>query len=181
MNWTELLKSEIESSYAIVDRLLPLVDEKRLDWTPESGTNWMTTGQLLHHLTTACGGTVRGFVTGDWGMPEGGSAEDLPADEMLPPAESLPTATSVADARKRLAEDRLTALQLIEEAGEQRLATEDTTAPWDPTPMSLGQRLLHMIGHLSNHKAQLYYYLKLQGQPVNTMHYYGMAETTPAE
>jgi len=40
--------------------------------------------------------------------------------------------------------------------------------------MPLGHRLLGMVGHLELHKAQLFYYLKLQGKPVNTMHMYGM-------
>jgi hypothetical protein len=31
-----------------------------------------------------------------------------------------------------------------------------------------------MIGHLAQHKAQLFYYLKLQGKPVHTGHLYGM-------
>ena len=31
-----------------------------------------------------------------------------------------------------------------------------------------------MIGHLSTHKNQLFYYLKLQGLPVHTGHLYGM-------
>jgi len=31
-----------------------------------------------------------------------------------------------------------------------------------------------MIGHLATHKAQLFYYLKLQGKPVNTGHLWGV-------
>ena len=69
MNWTDLLKSEIDAAYGAADGLLSLVDD--LDWKPATGDNWMSTGQLLQHMTDACGGTFRGFVTGDWGMPEG--------------------------------------------------------------------------------------------------------------
>lgn len=37
--------------------------------------------------------------------------------------------------------------------------------------MTLGQRMLQMVGHLTQHQGQLYYYHpKLQGKPVNTMH-----------
>ena len=32
-----------------------------------------------------------------------------------------------------------------------------------------------MVNHLNAHKAQLFYYLKLRGQAVNTLHMYGMA------
>jgi len=38
----------------------------------------------------------------------------------------------------------------------------------------LGQRLLQMAYHLGSHKAQLFYYLKLQGVPVHTGHLWGM-------
>jgi hypothetical protein len=31
-----------------------------------------------------------------------------------------------------------------------------------------------MIQHLAQHKGQLFYYLKLQGKPVNTAHLWGM-------
>jgi hypothetical protein len=30
------------------------------------------------------------------------------------------------------------------------------------------------VEHLGNHQSQLFYYLKLMGKPVNTMHLYGM-------
>jgi hypothetical protein len=39
--------------------------------------------------------------------------------------------------------------------------------------MILGQRLLQMVAHLAQHKAQLFYYLKLQGKPVHTGHLWG--------
>lgn len=40
--------------------------------------------------------------------------------------------------------------------------------------MRLGVRLMQTVGHLTQHKSQLFYYLKLQGRPVNTMHLSGM-------
>jgi uncharacterized damage-inducible protein DinB len=177
MKWTDLLKSEIEATYQATTGLMDMVDESNLDWRPETGSNWMTIGQLLMHLTSACGGTVRGFVTGDWGLPEGVKLEEMSPDEMLPSAEKMPSVSNVAEARRLLSEDKQLAIRMIEEAGEERLKNETSTAPWDPTPMSLGQRLMHMVGHLNNHKAHLFYYLKLQGKNVNTMHYYGMEPT----
>ena len=35
------------------------------------------------------------------------------------------------------------------------------TAPWDPTPLVLGHRMLQMVDHLKQHKGQLFYYLSL--------------------
>jgi len=176
MNWTELLKAEIEEAYHATDGLMARVDDAALAWKPKDGANWMSMGQLLKHLPTACGFCMRGLATGDWGLPEGASAEEMSQDDMLPPADRMPSAASVAQAREELAADKKVALATVAEAGEKRLASEPCPAPWDPSPVILGRRLLGMVGHLVQHKAQLFYYLKLQGKPVGTYELYGMAD-----
>ena len=170
MNWSEILRAEIESTYKTAEGLIDLVDDSELSWKPTSGKNWMTVGQLLHHLTDACGAPCKGFVTGDWGMPGGFDPSKLEPEEMLPPAEKLPTIDSVAEAKRLLVEDKNLALAMIAKAGEEGLTSRTASAPWDPQQMPLGRRLLQMIAHLAQHKAQLFYYLKLQGKPVNTSH-----------
>lgn len=173
MNWTEMLRAQVESTFRATEGLMDLVDEKNLDWRPETGHNWMSTGQLLKHLTTACGHCMKGFVTGDWATPDGDFSEMAPED-MLPPAEKLPTSKSVHEARQELQADKQLAMQMIQQAGEKDLATRRVAAPWDPRERELGAQLLEMVGHLGQHKAQLFYYLKLQGKPVHTGHLYGM-------
>ena len=167
MNWTELLKSEVETTYSCTQNLIDMVDPDSLDWKPATGSNWMTVGQLLQHLTDACGGAMRGFVTGDWGIPPD---VELAPEEMLPPAEKLPRASSIAQTKALLAEDKQTALEMLAQCSEQDLAEKLVSAPWDPRELALGYQLLQMAWHLGSHKAQLFYYLKLQGQPVNTGH-----------
>ncbi len=176
MNWTHLLKSEIESTYATTARLLDRVDPDTLDWKPESGCNWMTVGQLLKHITNACGGGCKGFVSGDWGLPAGRKLEDLSPEEMLPPAEKMPSIESVDEAKKLLFEDKTIALQMIDQAGENELANKEIAAPWAPSvEMALGRHLLQMVQHLDRHKSQLFYYLKLQGKPVGTVDLWGQS------
>lgn len=177
MTWTDLLTSSMNQTFKTTDDLMALVTDDMLAWKPTSGRNWMTTGQLLMHLTTACGLGCQGFVTGDWGMPEGLDMTDLPPEEMLPPAEKLPTIDAVADARRLLAADLDLGLRMVAEAGEDRLENEMQRAPWaseNEPDQSLGRHLLDMVNHLGIHKAQLFYYLKLQGKDVNTMHLWGM-------
>jgi len=169
MNWTKLLEGEIESAYHATDGLMQLVDDKSLAWKPATGANWMTTAQLLMHLTNACGACVRGFVAGEWPMPKDATMED-----MLPSADKLPAAKSVAEARKLLAEDKKLALEMIHRAGEKDLAEKMLAAPWNPTPKPLGRQCLEMVQHLASHKSQLFYYLKLQGKPVHTGNLWGM-------
>ena len=63
MSWTNLLKDELEAAYGATEKLIDLVDDDQLDWKPDTGSNWMTTGQLLKHIPKACGACFRGFVT----------------------------------------------------------------------------------------------------------------------
>lgn len=175
MQWTEMLNQRMEYIYAVSDNLMAMVEDGELDWKPATGTNWMTVGQLLLHMTSSCGLCCRGFATGDWGMPEGECMEDLPPEAMLPPAEKLPAAGSVAEARKLLAEDKTLGLKMVAEAGEERLETEMSSAPWAPgMERSLGEHMMGMCEHLESHKHQLFYYLKLMGRDVNTTHLWGM-------
>lgn len=174
MNWKEFLSTEVEYNYRVAENLMNLVEDGKLDWKPASGDNWMTTGQLLQHMTNACGACFKGFVTGDWGMPADFDPNDMKPEDMLPSAEKMPAAPSVAEAKKLLAADKQVALAMLEKVTEDDLATKPAPAPWDPSDTKLGPRLNGMIGHLMAHKNQLFYYLKLQGKPVNTHTLYGM-------
>jgi hypothetical protein len=165
MNWTELLKSEAESVYNATEALMDLVDEDKLDWKPETGDAWMPTGELVLHLTNACGWCSAHFANGTW------------ADVMVGKAPPPPTAEDgVAGAKRLLAADKALTMELIDQAGEEALASKMLAAPWDPTERPLGQHILGMIAHLGQHKGQLFYYLKLQGKPVNTWTLYGLPE-----
>ena len=177
MNWTDLLTDAVEDNYRATDILMAMGEAADLDWKPASGSNWMTTGQLLWHLTSACGYCCRCFLTGEWGPPDGVEAPEgsTPEDDMLPPAEGLPTIESVQKARELLAADKQVALDAIAEAGEDKLAGETVAAPWDPEhPALYGRQFLGMVIHLQSHKSQLFYYLKLLGRDVNTMTLWGM-------
>jgi uncharacterized damage-inducible protein DinB len=173
VNWQELLRGGVEYNYLVTDQLLDRVDDDKLDWKPSQENNWMTMGQLLMHITNACGAGMKGFVTGDWGMPEDFDMDNMSPEDMLPPADKLPTVGSVAEAKALLAQDKQLALEMLAACSEERLDTEIATAPWDSMEMILGNRLLQMILHLTSHKSQLFYYLKLQGKPVNTNHLWG--------
>ena len=170
MTLNEILREDAEDIYKATEALIRLVDEEALQWKPSTGSNWMTTGQLLKHLATACGMPVRCFVTGDWGMPDGMDPSEMPADEMLPSAEKMPSVESAEEALRLLAEDKAVAMQMFSEVSAERLANERSTAPWGGPEVSLFQHCNGMIWHLAQHKGQLFYYLKLQGKPVNTTH-----------
>lgn len=175
MNWTELLTEELEYLYRATDALFEIADDEALQWKPDTGENWMTMGQLLMHTATSNGPGFKGFVTGDWSMPDGLSLEDMDPDEMLPPAEAMATVESVEQARALLAKDREQAFEVLRSVSEEELAERELAAPWNPgETFALGRHLLHSIRHSMQHKGQLFYYLKLQGKPVNTGHLWAM-------
>lgn len=165
MTWVSLIKSEMEDAYRATDGLMDLVDEDKLDWKPERGENWMSTSELLRHLTNACGWCSEQFVNDSWATAMSGEGEAAPT-----------TVASVAEAKDLLAADKAKALGLVDQVGEEELGSRMVSAPWDPTPRPLGQHLLGMASHLQSHKAQLFYYLKLQGKPVNTFTMYGIPQ-----
>jgi len=169
MQWTKLLPSMMAESFATADKMMRLVSDDELNWKPATGNNWMTLGQLLNHMTNSCGWCCNGFATGDWSMPGAEQADTLPT------AEKLPTTDSVASARELLAKDLKLALSVVEKAGEERLVSEMSCAPWEPdNSHSLGVHCLSMVRHLDSHRHQLFYYLKLMGKDVNTMTLWGM-------
>jgi hypothetical protein len=174
VNWTAFLTEEVETAYFAVDNLLNKIDPDRLDWKPETGSNWMTVGQLLHHLGDGCGAPFKGFVTGDWGFPPDLNVAEIPPEAMFPPAETLPAVADLPEARRRLCEDKALALKMIQEAGEENLDSKPVAAPWAPAMSKpLGRQLMSMVRHLDYHKAQLFYYLKLQGKKVGTPDLWG--------
>jgi hypothetical protein len=174
MALVEILRQEADSMYGVTEALFKLVEPGMLGWKPATGQNWMTVGQLVMHCTNSCGMGIKGFVTGDWGLPEGVRFEDMKPEAMLPPASTMPSVESVEQAVHLLAEDKALALRQLCSVDEAKLLTDRCPAPWGGPPVTLFQHLYNMVGHLGQHKGQLFYYLKLMGQDVNTSHLWGM-------
>jgi hypothetical protein len=174
MNWTGLLQDEMDSAYNATLKLIDRLSEEDLSWKPSEGENWMTVGQLLYHIGTSLGGGFKGFVTGDWGFPEGVDPSKAPPKDMLPPAERLPSVKSLQEARNMLDQDKATAREFLGKCIENELSEKIVTAPWDPREKVLGYQLLTSIEHLKSHKSQLYYYLKMKGESVGTPQLWGM-------
>jgi uncharacterized damage-inducible protein DinB len=174
MTLADVLLQEAEATYALTEKLFQRVTDGELSWKPATGKSWMTVGQLLMHCASfGCGKAIQGFVKGDWGLPEDTRLEDLGDEQHVPPAAALPSVESIAQALELLAEDRNLALGCIAEVDEAKLLAETFAAPWGGSKVSLFQHLLHMIAHLVQHKGQLFYYLKLMGQDLNTSDLWG--------
>jgi uncharacterized damage-inducible protein DinB len=174
MKLVEVVRQDAELVYATTEALFERVPADALGWKPPSGSNWMSVAQLMMHCTNACGMGIKGFLTGDWGLPEGVHLEDMKPEEMLPPASKMPAAGSVEEARRLLGEDRDLARRQLEGVNDGRLLGDRSPAPWGGPEVTLFQHLESMVAHLAQHKGQLFYYLKLMGQDVNTSNLWGM-------
>jgi hypothetical protein len=171
----QVLFHQASTTYDITEKLFSRVADDELSWVPTTGTNWMTTGQLLMHCASfGCGKAVQGFVRGDWGLPEGLLPDDGHAEQHVPPTEAMPTVETVEQALRLLAEDRCLAVQCIGEVEESDLLAKRCVAPWGGPEIPLFEHLMLMIEHLAQHKGQLFYYLKLMGKAVNTSDLWGM-------
>lgn len=168
----QVLLREATTTYDLTGRLVARVSDNDLAWKPTNGSNWMTMGQLLLHCASfGCGLAVQGFVTGDWGDA---SAEPAPDPGVhVPPPSALPSVQSVAEAAALLAQDRQLTLRCIEGVEESVLLAPSVSPPWGGEQLSLFEQLLLMIAHLSQHKGQLFYYVKLMGQDVGTADLWG--------
>lgn len=167
MSWTQTLEREIGYTYGSAMSLMRLVQDDELGWKPDTPegaetTGWMTLGQLLDHMGSACGWMCEAFQTGAW----------KPVGSEGPPAK-LPSASSVESAIEALLADRDKALAAVRAAGDERMETVLVMAPWG-IEGTLGQQFLDSVKHLASHRAQLFYYLKLLGRPVHTGHLWGM-------
>ena len=170
----QVLLEEAKITYTVTEKLFQKVNNHELSWKPGSGRNWMTVGQLLMHCASfGCGKAVQGFIRGDWGMPESTKPEDLASEQHVPPAEALPTVESVEQALQLLEDDRRLTFDCLKEANESEMLSKRLTAPWGGPAFSLFQHLQMMIAHLSQHKGQLFYYLKLMGKDVNSADLWG--------
>jgi hypothetical protein len=171
----QILADEATSVYNATEKLFKKVLENELQWKPATGKNWMTVGQVLMHCADGgCGKAVKGFITGDWGMPENAGSADQQTEYQLPPAEALPSVKSVDEALQILADDKALTLKLFAEIDESQLLSKKLAAPWGGPEAALFHQLLMMINHLAQHKRQLFYYLKLMGKDVNTGDLWGM-------
>ncbi|MFW6302978.1 MAG: DinB family protein [Candidatus Sumerlaeota bacterium] len=172
--WKELIAREMETTYHATEGLMDLVDDDKLDWKPSEHNNWLTTGQLLSHITDACGSGMRGVLRDDWRMPEEMKSDKVDPETKMPTAEAYTSVESLEETKRLLAEDKILSREILDECDEEALASEKKSVPWDKTETLLGYRVLEMIEHLKTHKAQLFYYLKLQGKHVHTGHLWGM-------
>jgi hypothetical protein len=152
----------VMDNYRPAEKLIGMVPGDKLDWQP--GPTFMSTGQVLCHLSEGVGGGLEMLLTGTWPsmkeMEEGMKLENLPS-------------CRPQDALDKLEKDKKTLRQVLDSLSEEDFTSKVVSVPWGWNG-KLERMAIGFLGHFTNHKMQLFTYLKLLGQPVNTETLYGM-------
>ena len=154
----------VEGIYKATRGLIQLTPDDKLGFKPKEGL--MTVAQVLKHLATSLGASLAMAVKNDW--------PDIPEDEMLPAADKMPASQSAAEALGEIEQDWEILQQEMEKITDGEFNQNRINVPWMPVPMTLVEYMMQAMEHISNHRMQLFIWLKLAGQDLNTAHLYGL-------
>ncbi len=162
MTRNEYLKF-VEGIYKATRGLIQLTPADRLDFRPKEGL--MTTAQVLKHLATCLGAGLEMAIGNSW--------PDIPEEEMLPVVEKMPKSSSTAEALDEIDQDWELLKQEMEKITDGEFNQDKVNVPWMPFPMTYLEYMMQAMEHLSNHRMQLFIWLKLAGLELDTSHLYG--------
>jgi uncharacterized damage-inducible protein DinB len=152
----------VMGSYGPAEKLIGMVPADKLNWRP--GPTFMSVGQLICHLSDGLGGGLEMLLSGKWPsmeeMAEGMKLENLPS-------------CSLQEAQDKLEKDKKTLRQVLDGVSQKNFTNKVVSVPWGMTA-KMEPMAIHFLEHFTNHKMQLFTYLKLLGLPVNTETLYGM-------
>ena len=153
----------VMEAFRPTETLIRMVPADKLDWRP--GPAFMSLGQLVNHLSEPIGDGLRCLITDQWPftqeqMEEGMKLENLPS-------------CNVEQALERLAKDRAMLREVLDGLSEEDFAEKSVSTPWG-WKGKLETTAILFREHFTNHKMQLFTYLKLLGFPVNTGTLYGV-------
>ena len=151
----------VMDNYRPVEKLIGMVPADKLNWRP--GPTFMSVGQVLCHLSDGFGGGFDMLLSGKWpSMEEMGEGMKL---------ENLPSC-SPQEALDKLEKDKKILRQVLDGVSEEDFTNKVVSVPWGMTA-KLERMAISFLEHFTNHKMQLFTYLKLLGLPVSTETLYG--------
>ena len=156
MTKSEFYECVLEA-YRPAEALLRMVPADKLEWRP--GSNFMSLGQVVCHLGEGTGAELRCLFTGQWPY----SSEQMEAAMKL---ENIPSC-SVEEASHKLERDKTVLRDFLDGISEEDFTQKIVSTPWG-WQGKMERLAISFREHFTNHKMQLFTYLKLLGLPVNT-------------
>ena len=146
----------VMDTYRPAAKLISMVPADKLDWRP--GPTFMNLGQLILHLSLGLGEALELTTSGKWP-----SMQEMEAQMKL---ENLPSC-GVQEALEKLEKDKKVVRAVLDGVSEADFTNRVVSVPWG-WKAKIERMALSFLEHFTNHKMQLFTYLKLLGQPVNT-------------
>jgi uncharacterized damage-inducible protein DinB len=146
----------VMEAYRPAKKLISMVPTDKLDWKP--GPGFMNTAQVICHLSDGMAGVLTRLTSGNWP-----SMEQMEAGMRL---ENLPSC-SVQEALEKLEKDSTALRAVLNGVSEQDFTSKVVAVPWG-MKSKMERMAIAFLEHFTNHKMQLFTYLKLLGLPVDT-------------
>jgi hypothetical protein len=146
----------VMEAYRPAECLIKMAPLDKLGWKP--GPKFLSLGQVICHLSDGLGSGLQMLVSGKWPtmqeMEEGMKVENMPSC-------TVPEALAKLEADKGILRETLTGIS------EQDFAHKVVSVPWGMKG-KMNRMAASFREHFTNHKMQLFTYLKLLGLPVDT-------------
>jgi len=143
-------------AYRPTATLIGMVPSDKVEWRP--GATFMSFGQLICHLGGGLAEEFRCMLTNQWPsmeqMQEGMKLENIPS-------------CSVEQALQKLEKDKTTLREVLDSLSEEDFTHRIVSTPWGMQG-KVERMGIAFLEHVTNHKMQLFTYLKLLGLPVHT-------------
>jgi hypothetical protein len=147
----------VMDAYRPAETLIKMVPADKLDWRPQP--NFMSLAQVICHLSGGIGPELGCLYTGQWPF----TPEQMQASMKL---ENIPACT-VEEALGKLEKDKTTLRDFLGTISEEEFTHKEVSTPWGMKG-KMERLALAFLEHFTNHKMQLFTYLKLLGLPVDT-------------
>lgn len=146
----------VMDSFRPAESLLKMVPADKLDYKP--APDFMSMGQLVCHLCDGgIGEALRKTNSGDW--PKMEEMEESMKHEM--------PACTIQEALDKLELDKKVLSETLAGISEEDFQNKLVSVPWG-WEAKMEMMALQFLSHFFHHKMQLFTYLKLLKQPVNT-------------
>jgi hypothetical protein len=166
--YAKLTGGIVKATRGLIEKTPP----EKLAWRPDP--SFMKMSAVLRHVSSAVGSLLRDVMNGDWEYRPRGSEGDAGSDAGLPPADAYPEVTCIEEALGMIDEDWRLFEERFAEVDEDVFNAQVCRVPWMAPGTTLKEYMLLATEHLSNHRMQLFMYLRLLGVKVDTSHlYYG--------
>ncbi len=157
----------VDNIYQGARSVMHSIPRDKLNFRPRP--DMMTIGQLIHHMGILCGGSIKHVFEGKFPPSDPSKPVDVWTAE-----KDLHECRTVQEGLDLLDRDEATLKVLLKEMDPNDFRSKTVQPPWSPKPLKIWHYCLLMADHLSCHRMQLYQYLKILGEPVNTATLYGL-------